>query len=242
MKLDGKVAIITGGGRGIGRETALLFAREGARVTVTARTFEQVARVADEILMNGGEAVAIPADVSNEEAVREMVEKTIDKFEKVDILVNNAGIANVGPFVAFDSKDWREVIEVNLMGAFYCAKAVVPTMLENGWGRIINVASRSGKIGFPYETAYCASKHGMVGLTKALAEELASFNITVNAICPGATDTDMVPEVVKERLIGEIIKPSQVADLALYLAGENAAAINGEAINIFGNNRMDVSM
>lgn len=242
MKLKDKIAMVTGGSRGIGREIALLYAKEGAKVAVTARSSDQLSGVVKEIEGCGGEAIAVTGDVSNQDDVQKMVEATMEEFGGIDILVNNAGITQGAPFVAFDPEDWRRVIEINLMGTFYCTRAVAPILLERGWGRIINISSRSGKIGIPYLTAYVASKHGVVGLTKALAEELAAFNITVNAICPGTVETDMIPDTIKERLGELLIPPGHVADLALYLATEAAGSINGEAINIYGRTKLDLSM
>ncbi len=242
MMLKDKVAIVTGGGRGIGREIALLFAGEGAKVTVSARSRDQIARVVKEIAGGGGEALGVIADVSVEGDVRRMVEETTEKFGRIDVLVNNAGIVEPGPLASVDSERWRRVIEVNLIGTFYCSKAVAPTLIGQGWGRIINMSSRSGKIGNPSLTAYCASKHGIVGFTKALAEELAPFNITVNAICPGVVETDMISETVREQVGDKIIKPSQIAELALYLASDSASSITGEAINIFGNTKLNISL
>ena len=242
MKLKDKVAIVTGGGRGIGREIAMLFASQGAKVSISARSADQIDTVVDAIKNNGGEAIAITADVANEEDVHEVVEETMRKFGHIDILVNNAGILGPGPIASVDSKEWRRVIEVNLLGTFYCSKAVTPILISRGWGRIINIASRSGKIGHPFMTAYCASKHGVVGLTKALAEELMAFNITVNAICPGLVETDMASDTVREQVGDKIIKPSQIAELALYLARDTASAITGEAINIFGATKLNLSM
>ena len=241
MKLKNRVAIITGGGRGIGREVAILFASEGAKVAVTARSSDQIAKVVEEISASGGEAIGVSADVSREDDVRRIVDETMEKFGRVDVLVNNAGILEPGPVASVDSESWRRVIEVNLFGTFYCTKAVTPILIEQGWGRIINMSSRSGKMGHPSLTAYCASKHGVVGLTKALAEELAPFNITVNAICPGVVETDMVSETVKEQVGDKIIKPSQIADLALYLASESASSITGEAISIYGATKLNLS-
>jgi len=242
MKLKDKIAIITGGGRGIGREIALLYASEGAKVAITARNPEQLSEVVKEIEKSGGEAIGVTGDVSSRKDVQKMVEETTRKFGGIDILVNNAGIMQGGPFVAFDPEDWRRVIEINLMGTFYCTHAVAPILIERGWGRIINISSRSGKIGIPYLTAYVASKHGVVGLTKALAEELAAFHITVNAICPGTVRTDMVPDTVKERIGELLIPPRHIADMALYLATEEAGSVNGEAINIYGRTRLDLNM
>lgn len=242
MKLKDRVAIVTGGGRGIGREIALLFAGEGAKVAVTARSSDQLSQVVEDIARNGGEAVGVSADVSREEDAKKIVQETMERFGGIDILVNNAGILKAAPFVAFESEEWRRVIEVNLMGTFYCTKAVAPILIERGWGRIINIASRAGKIGVPYVTAYVASKHAVVGFTKALAEELAPFNITVNAVCPGTVKTEMVPQTVQERIGELLIPPSHVADLTLYLATEGAGSINGEAINIYGRTKLDLSM
>ncbi len=242
MKLENKVAVVTGSGRGIGREIALLFGREGAKVVVLARNAEQIADVSKQIVDEGGQSLGLTADVSRQADVQRVVDETVETFGGIDILVNNAGIAHVGPFVAFEPELWREVIDVNLMGVFYCTRAMTPIMLERGWGRVINIASRSGKIGLPYETAYAAAKHGVVGLTRSLAQELAPFNITVNAICPGVVDTDMIPDAVRDRIIGAIISPGEIADLALYLASESARSINGEALSIYGNTRLDLEL
>ena len=242
MKLKDKVAIVTGGGRGIGRAIAVTFAGEGAKIVVAARSSDQVKDVVNEIVEAGGKAIGISVDVTNEDDVKKMVDETMDRFDRIDILVNNAGIFEPGPIASVDSETWRRVIEVNLIGTFHCSKAVTPILIGQGWGRIINNSSRSGKIGHPSLTAYCASKHGVVGFTKALAEELAPFNITVNAICPGLVETDMVSETIKEQAGDKIIKPSEIAELALYLASDSAAPVTGEAINIFGTTKLNISM
>lgn len=242
MKLKDKVAIVTGGGRGIGRAIGVTFAREGAKIAVAARSSDQLADVVSEITASGGDAIGVSVDVTNEDDVKKMVAETMDRFDRVDILVNNAGILHPGPIASVDSETWRRVIEVNLIGTFHCSKAVVPILIGQGWGRIINNSSRSGKIGHPSLTAYCASKHGVVGFTKALAEELAPFNITVNAICPGLVETDMVSDTVREQAGDKIIKPSQIAELALYLASDAASPVTGEAINIFGTTKLNISI
>lgn len=241
MKLKDRVAIVTGGGRGIGRDIALLFADEGAKVTVAARSADQIESVVKEINDKGGHAIGVGVDVAREDDVKKMVEATVREFGNVDILVNNAGIIEPGPIAGIESERWRRVIEVNLIGTFYCSKAVAPILIGQGRGRIINMASRSGKIGHPSITAYCASKHGVVGFTKALAEELAPFNITVNAICPGLVETDMAPDTLREQVGDRIIKPSEIAELALYLASESARSINGESVNIFGSAKVSIS-
>lgn len=244
MKLKDKIALVTGGNRGIGRETCLLYVKEGAKVALTARNADQLSVVVEEIRKGGGEAIGLAGDVANPEDVQRIVADTVNEFGGIDILVNNAGIMQGGPLAVYAPEDWRRVIDVNLMGTYYYTRAVVPMLLERGWGRVINVSSRGGKLGIPYLTAYVASKHGVVGFTKALAEELASFNITVNAICPGTVETDMVPDTTKaeKAQIGEpLIPPEHVADLALYLATDAAGSVNGEAINIYGRTKLDFS-
>jgi NAD(P)-dependent dehydrogenase (short-subunit alcohol dehydrogenase family) len=241
MKVKDKIAIVTGGGRGIGRAIAGLFAREGAKVTVAARTPGQIGETVEEITRAGGHAIGVSVDVTSEADTANMVSRTVNEFGGVDILVNNAGVLESGPIVAMESQNWRRVVEVNLIGVFLCSKAVAPHLIERKWGRIINIASRSGKVGHPFLTAYCASKHGVVGFTKSLAEELAPFNVTVNAICPGVVETDMVSQTIREQVGNTIIKPEEIAELALYLASETARGINGEAIDIFGNTRVNLT-
>lgn len=242
MKLKDKVAIVTGGGRGIGRAIALLYADHGAKVAVSARSSDQVEQVVEEIKSAGGEAIGMTCDVAVEEDCKKMVERTVEEFGGVDILVNNAGITMSVPLVVSDSEEWKRVIDINLLGTYYCSKAVAPILIGRGWGRIINMASRSGKIGHPFLTAYVASKHAVVGFTKALSEELVAFKITVNAICPGVVETDMIPDVIREQVGDRIIRAEQIAELALFLASDDSSAINGEAINIFGDTKLNLQM
>jgi 3-hydroxybutyrate dehydrogenase len=255
MKLNGRLALITGGGRGIGRAIALEFAREGAAVAVAARSIDQVESVAAEIRDRfKTKALGVACDVSDGSSVQQMF-ATVNKFfeREPDILVNNAGIAESAPLVKTTDELWRRILEVNLSGTFYCTRAALPAMIANGWGRIINVASIAGKTGAPYVAAYSASKHGVVGLTRSVALEVATKGITVNAICPGYVDTDMVSRgieniTLKTKLSAEealeslkkmspqnrIITPAEVAALALLLASDEGVGINGQAINIDG--------
>ena len=244
-KLPNKLALITGGGRGIGRAIALLFAQHGARIAVAARTREQVERVAQEI---GSQALALTCDVSSAESVARMFADL-----KPDILVNNAGIAESAPFVNTSDELWHRHLAINLTGTFYCTRAALPAMLERGWGRIINIASIAAKAGAPYIAAYAASKHGVLGLTRSVALEIATSGVTVNAICPGYVDTEMVERGV-ERITkrtgrtaeealdmlrrmspqNRLVTAEEVASLALLLASEDGRGITGQGINIDG--------
>ena len=193
--LNGKTALITGGGRGIGREIALTFARNGARIAVAARTAEQVEQVAKEI---GNNAIALVCDVSDSESVTRMFSDLRERLGDADILVNNAGIAESSTFVNTTDELWHRHISINLSGTFYCTRAALPSMLKKGWGRVINVASIAAKTGAPYVAAYTASKHGVLGLTRTVALEVATKGVTVNAICPGYVDTEMVSRGIEQ--------------------------------------------
>jgi 3-hydroxybutyrate dehydrogenase len=242
--------LITGGGRGIGRAIALEFARNGARVAVAARTAEQVEQVAAEI---GGDAVALVCDVSDPESVARMFSRMREDFGNPDILVNNAGIAESATLVNTTDELWHRHLAINLSGTFYCTRAALPAMLKRGWGRVINVASIAGKSGAPYIAAYSASKHGVLGLTRSAALELATTGVTVNAICPGYVDTDMVTRGVDQitaktgRTAEEaldslkkmspqnrLVTPEEVAAIALLLASDAGRGINGQGINVDG--------
>jgi NAD(P)-dependent dehydrogenase (short-subunit alcohol dehydrogenase family) len=255
MKLNDRIAFITGGGRGIGRAIAFAFAREGARVAVAARTPNQVQEAADQLKAETGiDAVGVICDVTEPVSVQLALEEAQKHFGRApDILVNNAGIAQSAPLVKTTDELWNSIIATNLTGVFNCTRAALPAMLENGWGRVINIASIAGKLGAPYVSAYTASKHGVVGLTRSVAIEVATKGVTVNAICPGYVETDMAELAVsnisaktgktaEEAL--EILKamspqhrlttPEEVAALAVLLASEDGRGINGQAINIDG--------
>jgi 3-hydroxybutyrate dehydrogenase len=254
-KLADKVALITGGGRGIGRAVAFAFAREGADVVVCARTENEVRRVAEEIRGECGvRAVHAVCDVADVESVRAAFALAAEEFGRgADVLVNNAGIAESAPLVKIVDDFWQRHLAINLSGTFYCMRAALPSMIERGWGRVINVASVAGKTGAPYIAAYSASKHGVLGLTRSAALEVATKGITVNAICPGYVETDMTERAIENitaktgksldesRAIIEqlspqqrLVTPEEVAALALLLASHEGRGINGQAINVDG--------
>jgi 3-hydroxybutyrate dehydrogenase len=255
LRLEGKTALITGGGRGIGRAVAFAFAREGARVALLARTAQQVEAVAEEIRAECEvETVAAVCDVSNAESVAQAFALVAERFGVgPDILVNNAGIAESAPLVKTTDELWQRHIAVNLTGTFLCTRAALPSMLARGWGRVINIASIAGKTGAPYISAYTASKHGVLGLTRCVALEVATKGVTVNAICPGYVETEMAEQAVNNiagktgKSIDEardvlnrmspqnrLVTPEEVAALALLLASHEGRGINGQSINVDG--------
>lgn len=246
MKLDNKTAIVTGARRGIGRTIALALAKEGANVVVSDISQEDCQKVVTEIEGLGRKGLALKCDVTSRAEVEDMVGRTVAEFGKVDILVNNAGIISFKPFLELTDEDWDNTLNVNLKGQFLCARAVAKKMAKNKWGRIINIASISSGgcgIAFPLIAHYTASKGGVTALTDALALELTPQGINVNAICPGAIDTDMVKGVKEsgqlERVLvripkGRLGQPEDIANLAVFLASDESDYISGAAIVIDG--------
>jgi 3-hydroxybutyrate dehydrogenase len=248
--LAGRTALVTGGGRGIGRAIALDLAAAGARVAVAARTAADVDAVSREA---GSSAIALTADVSDPASVRAMFAAARKALGDIDILVNGAGVAPSAPLVKTTDEQWRQAIEINLSGAFYCVREALPSMTARGWGRVVNIASIAGKTGTPYIAAYAASKHGLLGLTKVAALECAARGVTVNAVCPGYVDTPMTDESIRRVVektglaAAEVRKrledsspqkrlytAGEVSALVLFLCGDAAAGINGQALNVDG--------
>jgi NAD(P)-dependent dehydrogenase (short-subunit alcohol dehydrogenase family) len=255
MQLKEKVALITGGGRGIGRAIALSFAREGAHVIVAARSTDQVEAVAREIdSQTKSKALALTCDVSDPASVGQMFSDARQYFGvDANILVNNAGVAESATIAQTTDEMWQRHLAINLSGTFYCTRAALPSMVKAGWGRVVNIVSIAGKTGAPYITAYSASKHGVLGLTRCAAVEVAASGVTVNAVCPGYVETDMVAQGI-ERIMkrtgrsaeealatlkkmspqNRLVTPEEVASLVLLIASEEGRGINGQAINIDG--------
>jgi NAD(P)-dependent dehydrogenase (short-subunit alcohol dehydrogenase family) len=248
--LKGRHALVTGGGRGIGTAVAVRLVAEGARVTLLARTQEQLDEVATAL---GEAAQSVCADVSDGAGLTLACERAAQSFGPIDILINNAGQARSAPLHKAPEELWHAMLAVNLTGTYNGMRAVLPSMLERNFGRIVNVASTAGLRGYPYVAAYCASKHGVIGLTRAAALEVARSNITVNAICPGFTETAILEESIvniqkttgrsaaqaREMLTGtnpqgRLIQPAEVANAVAWLCLPGTESVTGQSLSIAG--------
>lgn len=254
--MAGRATLVTGGGRGIGRAIALAFSRPGDTVVIAGRTEDRLRRTADEIASAGAEPLVVPMDVTDERAVERGFETIGRRLPSLDVLVNNAGLGGGEPIDGSDTCRWRAMIDTNVVGMYLVTRLAVP-LLPDG-GRIINMSSVLGRFGVPGYTAYCASKHGVIGFTRALALELAPRGITVNALCPGWVDTEMSAEGMrlgaaatgvsfdefKKRALDAVplkrmLQPEEVAELALFLASPAASMITGQTYNMCGGQSMD---
>ncbi len=248
MSLEGKTALVTGGGRGIGAAVARRLAADGVKVAVTGRTSTEIDAVAAEL---GG--LALRADFTDRADVDAMVARLVDAFGGVDILVNNAGIATSAPLDKMTDEGWDRLMEINATAPFRLCRALIPHMVDRGWGRVVNLASNAGVSGYRYTAGYCASKHALVGMTRALAIDLAKTGVTINAVCPGWVETNMVTEAVnrivdktgrsaeqaKQSLASmspqqRMLQPEEVAHLVAMLCSDLAQGVHGQAIVIDG--------
>ena len=248
MNLVNKVAIVTGAGRGIGKAIAIALAREGANIIAIDVDIQTAEKVAKEIKSLDRQALAIQVDVSDSKEVNRMVQSVLKKFKRVDILVNNAAIIRRGSIEDLTEEDWNRVMDVNLKGAFNCAKAVVGTMKKQRYGKIVNISSIAGKIGdLASAPCYGASKAGMTCLAKSLARELASYNINVNVVAPHAIETDMSKEWSEEKRksiiagipLGRMGEPEDIAEAVVFLVSDKAKFITGEVLDVNGGCLMD---
>ena len=242
VSMEGKLTLITGGARGIGKDIALRFAKEGSNIAICDVNLEEAEKTAGEIKALGRDVLAFKVDVTSSKDIQDMADKILDKFNKIDILINNAGITKDNLLLRMSEEEWDKVIAVNLKGAFLCTKIVSKLMLKQRFGKIVNLASIIGIMGNAGQANYAASKAGIIGLTKSVAKELASRNICVNAIAPGFIKTDMtarLPEDVQKKMLSVIPlarfgEAKDVADLALFLSSESSSYITGQVIQADG--------
>lgn len=241
MLLKGKVAMVTGAGRGIGKAISLRFAEEGANLILCARTATKLQEVADAVRAAGRSCLSAVVDVTKEDEVAGLVKRGIEQFGQIDVLVNNAGISNPKPFLETTNGDWDEALRVNLMGIIYCTRAVLPGMLQRGAGSVVNIASAAGLRGLPGSPAYTASKSAVIGLTHSIAEELGGKGVRLNVVCPGPIKTELLDSsAVKDFVLknkAHLLPPEDVAGTVLYLASSLSGGLNSQEICLRNSNR-----
>ena len=237
-KLENRIAIVTGASQGIGKAIALAFGQQGAKVVVTARTTDAIEAVANQLREIGTEALAITADLSVETDIRRIAEETVKRFVGTDILVNNAAIIHPRlDLVDFNTNLWRQVIDVNLIAPALLTKAVLPSMINNRFGMILNISSIGGRKGSKGRSAYRATKAGLISLTESVAAEVKPYGVDVNCICPGGVDTEGFREAFDSQgreQDPKLMRPEEIAELAVFMASDASSAITGAAIDAFG--------
>ena len=228
--LEGKVAIVTGASKGIGKAIATSLADVGAKVVLAARTQQTVEQVAADLRESGAEATAVPTDVTDVDGVQNLIHHTLDTYQRLDILINNAGNGIFGPVADFDPSDWDSVINSNLKGVYLCAKYALPHLLAQGGGQIINVLSIAAKVAFPASSAYCAAKAGALALTKVLAAEVRDQNIRVTAILPGSVETPFWEDIPQHPEFDKMLKPEHVAHTVLSVCQQPIGMVTEEVV------------
>ncbi len=232
MKLDGRVAIVTGAGRGIGRATAEMLAREGARLVLASRSADELDEGVASIENLGGLAIGVPTDVRDKAQVQRLVDATLERFGRIDVLLNNAGVARHRYVLDTSEEDWDLTFDVNVKGVFLCSQAVLPHMIARRSGKIINVASMAGLRGSAWKAAYCASKFAVIGFAESLALEVGQYGINVNTICPGPVATAMRARSYPFEKPELLPQPVEVANLALFLASDDSRTIHNAVIRV----------
>jgi NAD(P)-dependent dehydrogenase (short-subunit alcohol dehydrogenase family) len=258
MRFKDRVAIVTGGGAGIGRSVCVNMVKEGAKVVVADINQAAAQETADSIKKEGGDALAIKTDVTQRPDAQAMADAALKTYGKIDILVNNAGTDIKGAITELTEKTWDTLMDINLKGVFLCTQAVSHSMIEQQYGRIVNISSMAGKTGEPLTSPYCATKFGVIGFTQSIALELGKHNITVNAVCPGPVDTDLIRQSVAQSAkikgmapedflqeffinptpLGRIAQPVDIARAVIFLASDDAEFITGSTLNVSGGREM----
>ena len=238
MLLKDRVAIITGAGRGIGRETAIDFAREGANVVLVSRSEKELSEVASEVEKLGTSALVATCDIAMEEEVKKVFEKAVSCFGRVDIVVANAGIHLRKPVIETTTEEWDEMMAINLRGTFLYCREAAKIMIEQNYGKIIIVSSESGKKGSAFQGAYCTAKFGQIGFTEVLQDELKDYNINVNAVLPSATNTKLLRDSYPEVNHSLLLKPEQIAKVITFVASDNASGVKGASYEVWGAQNM----
>lgn len=258
MRLRDRVAIVTGAGGVIGRVIALRLAEEGAKVVAVDIKQDAGQKTVEQIKGSGGEGMALRVDITQKSAVRDMVKRVLDSYGQIDILVNNAGMDHKQPIVEFDEEWWDRLFDLNVKALFLCTQAVLPSMMDRNYGRIVNISSMAGKTGEPFTSAYCATKFAVNGFTQVLGIEAGAYNITANAVCPGPVDSDLIWQAARQAAehkgitaeeymadffvgptpMGRLAKPLDIANAVLFLSSEEAQFITGTTLNVSGGREM----